>query len=425
MIRKAFKFHPFSKKQKKLLTWWMDGSPYKDHFGIIADGAIRAGKTIAMSLSFVMWAMNDFEGKNFAMCGKSIGSLKRNVWFWLVLMLRGRGYKVKKVPQIADNCYIITKGDKTNYFYMFGGKDESSQDLIVGLTLAGILFDEVAIMPESFVTQGTGRLSVEGAKAWFNCNPQGPKHWFKTEWIDKAAIKGLLYIHFTMDDNLSLSEKVKERYRSMYTGLFFQRYILGLWKLAEGTIYDMFDESKHTYGNADNLIDPNKPIRRYYVMDYGTINPCAVLEIIEQDKKWYIEDRYYYDSKQGQRQKDDAEYVADISEFIGAKEYLMFIIDPSAASFKIAARRAGIRTRDANNDVLDGIRLVASLFSLNLIKINRDNCKELIVELGAYIWDAKAAERGEEKPIKQWDHLLDALRYFVNTVVRIIPGVRR
>lgn len=425
MIRRAFKFQPFSKKQKKLLTWWMPESPYADHFGVIADGSIRAGKTLAMSLSFVMWAMDGFEGCNFAMCGKSVGAFKRNVWFWLVLMLRGRGYKVQKFPQIADNCYSITKNKTTNYFYMFGGRDESSQDLIVGMTLAGILFDEVAIQRESFVTQGTGRLSVEGAKAWFNCNPQGPKHWFKTEWIDKAVQKGLVYLHFTMDDNLSLSERVKERYRAMYTGLFFQRYILGLWKLAEGTIYDMFDEAIHTYSNADKVIDPDKPVRRYYAMDYGTINPCVVLEILEQERKWYIDNEYYYDSKVGQRQKDDAEYVKDILEFIGGKDYLMFLIDPSAASFKIAARRAGIRTRDANNDVLDGIRLVSSLLSMKSLRINRDNCKNIIKEFGAYIWDAKAAERGEEKPIKQWDHALDCIRYFANTVIRIIPGVRR
>lgn len=293
------------------------------------------------------------------------------------------------------------------------------------MTLAGALFDEVALMPESFVNQGTGRLSVDGAKAWFNCNPQGPMHWFKTEWIDRAKEKGLLYIHFTMDDNLSLSEERKQYYRMMYSGLFFQRYILGLWKLAEGTIYDMFNEKDNTYTSADNPLDPNKPIRRYYAMDYGTINPCVVLEILEQEKKYYVENEYYYDSRAKQRQKDDAEYVADILEFIGDKDYLMFIVDPSAASFKVTARRAGIRLRDADNEVMDGIRLVSSLLSSGILKINRDNCPNLLKEFGAYVWDEKAADRGEEKPLKQNDHGLDGLRYLCKTVIRMIPGGRR
>ena len=249
----TFHFSPFSKKQKQVLTWWCKESPVHDKDGIIADGAIRSGKTVSMSLSFVMWAMSGFAGQNFAMCGKTIGSFRRNVLFWLKLMLRSRGYSI--TDHRADNLVVVRKNGIENYFYIFGGKDERSQDLIQGITLAGVFFDEVALMPESFVNQATGRCSVKGSKFWFNCNPDGPYHWFKVNWIDKATgylgkeqvrkirqkakaegkdpgLKELLYLHFTMDDNLSLDEEVKARYRSMYIGVFFKRYILGLWAAA-------------------------------------------------------------------------------------------------------------------------------------------------------------------------------------------------
>ncbi len=245
-IRTMFRFRPFSKKQRMVLNWWCRDSPVRDQDGIIADGAIRSGKTVSMSLSFVMWAMSSFHGQNLGMCGKTIGSFRRNVLFWLKLMLRARGYKV--YDHRSDNLVIITKGDIENYFYIFGGKDERSQDLIQGITLAGVFFDEVALMPESFVNQATGRCSVDGSKYWFNCNPDGPYHWFKQNWIDKAEQKRILYLHFTMDDNLSLSERIKERYRSLYSGVFFERYIRGLWVMAEGMIYDMFDEARHVVG---------------------------------------------------------------------------------------------------------------------------------------------------------------------------------
>lgn len=137
-IKQYFHFEPFSKKQRKILNWWCDTSPVKDKNGIIADGAIRSGKTVSMSLSFVMWAMSSFSGQNFAMCGKTIGSFRRNVLFWLKLMLKSRGYAV--TDSRADNLVIVSRGNVTNYFYIFGGKDERSQDLIQGITLAGVFF---------------------------------------------------------------------------------------------------------------------------------------------------------------------------------------------------------------------------------------------------------------------------------------------
>lgn len=433
----TFKFQPFSKKQKQVLNWWMSDSPVKDYDGIIADGAIRSGKTVSMSLSFVFWAMAMFNGQNFAMCGKTIGSFRRNVLFWLKIMLRSRGYKI--VDHRADNLVEISRKGVTNYFYIFGGKDERSQDLIQGITLAGLFCDEVALMPESFVNQATGRCSVDGSKFWFNCNPDGPYHWFKVKWIDKAIgyigkakaelfrqqaeergeeydLKKLLYVHFTMDDNLSLSEEIKARYRSMYTGVFFQRYILGLWKMAEGIIYDMFDPEKHVKSILDFyriLVDGG----RYVSCDYGTQNATVFLLWNKgTDKRWYCIREYYYSGRDKGTQKTDAEYADDLQKWLEGIKPKAVIVDPSAASFIAELTKRGIKVIPADNAVEDGIRLVATLLNLGKI-IFASSCENTIQEFGSYIWDAKAAERGEDKPIKQHDHAMDAVRYFCYTIL--------
>lgn len=418
-IKKAiFKFKAFSNKQLKILTWWLDNSPVKNADGIIADGAIRSGKTVSMSLSFVLWSMTNFDEQNFAMCGKTIGSFRRNVLWILKLMLRSRGYKVK--DHRADNMVEITRKGITNYFYIFGGKDESSQDLIQGITLAGVFFDEVALMPESFVNQATGRCSVDGSKFWFNCNPDGPYHWFKTNWIDKVDEKKLLYLHFTMDDNLSLSERIKERYRSMYTGVFYKRYILGLWTVAEGIIYDMFDTAKHVVSKiVDTLTN------KYYVScDYGTQN--ATVFLLWQKSitgVWYCVKEYYYSGRDESKQKTDVEYANDLIDFLDGKHVKAVIVDPSAASFIAELKKRGIHVNKAKNDVKNGIRVVGNALNLGKIYFS-DKCINTIMEFSSYIWDIKAAERGEDKPIKQHDHAMDAVRYFCFTVLKGFGGLR-
>lgn len=421
-IKQFFKFQPFSKKQRKVLNWWTEDSPVKDYDGIIADGAIRSGKTVSMSLSFVLWAMCSFNGQNFAMCGKTIGSFRRNVLFWLKLMLRSRGYRV--TDHRADNLVVISRGSVENYFYIFGGKDERSQDLIQGITLAGVFFDEVALMPESFVNQATGRCSVDGSKYWFNCNPDGPYHWFKQNWIDKRKEKHLLYLHFTMDDNLSLSEKVKARYRSMYTGVFYRRYILGLWAMAEGIIYDMFSEERHVADPetfSDSLLDGN----RYVSCDYGTQNATVFLLWNQgTDGIWYCTREYYYSGREEGQQKTDAEYADDLESWLSGTDINAVIVDPAAASFIAELTKRGYRVIKAKNDVADGIRLVAT--KLNLLKIVFSNiCQNTIKEFASYIWDAKAAEHGEDKPVKQYDHAMDAVRYFVYTILGERPRLNR
>lgn len=411
---KCFQFRPFSKKQRMVLNWWCPDSPVKDYDGIIADGAIRSGKTISMSLSFVLWAMSTFDGQNFAMCGKTIGSFRRNVLFWLLLMLRSRGYQCD--DNRADNLIVIRRGDVENYFYIFGGKDERSQDLIQGITLAGVFFDEVALMPESFVNQATGRCSVDGSKYWFNCNPDGPYHWFKQNWIDKRAEKKLLYLHFTMDDNLSLSERIKERYRNMYSGVFFQRYILGLWCMAEGIIYDMFDLEKHVHPIlkfCNKLIDS----KRYVSVDYGTQNATVFLLWNKgADGVWYCIREYYYSGREKGKQKTDSEYADDFCDWLEATKIRAVIVDPSAASFIAELRKRGYKVIKAKNDVADGIRMVGTMLNQGRIKFS-DSCVNTIKEFGSYIWDEKAAARGEDKPIKEHDHAMDAVRYFVYTII--------
>ena len=187
----TFHFQPFSAKQLQVLTWWCKTSPVSDKNGIIADGAIRSGKTVSMALSYILWAMSTYSGMNFAMCGKTISSFRRNVLSFLPAMLQSRGYQVKYSR--SDNVLVVTRGGTENAFYIFGGKDESSQDLIQGMTLAGVFFDEVALMPQSFVQQATARCSVSGAKFWFNCNPDNPHHWFYEESARKANTLPPLY----------------------------------------------------------------------------------------------------------------------------------------------------------------------------------------------------------------------------------------
>jgi len=412
----VFEFSPFSLKQKRILTWWCATSPIAHLNGIIADGAIRSGKTISMSLSYGLWAMNGFNLQNFLICGKTIGSLRRNVIsIWKIMMI-AQGYRIKDAR--TDNLLTVSKDDVTNYFYLFGGKDEQSQDLVQGITAAGVLFDEVALMPESFVNQATARCSIDGSKFFFNCNPEGLTHWFKEDWIDKRNDKRLAYLHFTMDDNASLSEETKERYRNNYSGMFYKRYILGQWCVAEGVIYDMFDPQANTYD--DTLVIPR--IGRHFVaVDYGTVNPMVYLDVWDTDQAIYIRKEYYYDSqgekdKKDRRQKTDKEYGDDMEAFVENDMPIFAVVDPSAASFKVELAQRGIRVRDADNEVMDGIRMVSTLFSLKKLYVHK-SCTNTINELQAYAWDEKAQKRGEEKPLKQNDHACDALRYFVKTIV--------
>ena len=411
----VFQFSPFSAKQKKVLTWWMDGSPFKDYDGIIADGAIRSGKTVSMETSFLLWAMERFDDCDFALCGKTIGSLRRNVIRNFKKIAIGRGFEVN---ENRSSKILTVSGKHTNYFHCFGGRDESSQDLIQGMTLAGVFFDEVALMPESFVNQATGRLSVEGSKMWFNCNPEGRLHWFKVQWINKYIEKRLLYLHFTMEDNLSLSEKIKERYRRMYVGVFYRRYILGKWCAAEGVIYDNWDEKRNGFDATQGLPFAPDYCNHFVSVDYGTTNPTVYLDCYDDGDTFWVTKEYYHDPAVEQKQKTTSEHAEDLVEFLNNNRDVQIIVDPAAEDFKLELKNRGFRVKNAVNDVLDGINTVSSMIHLGGVKVEK-SCVHFRREIETYVWDQKARDRGEEKPLKQNDHCITG-----DTMVDTLHGQR-
>lgn len=396
----------FSEKQRQILRF-----PYSQYDALICDGAVRSGKTSVMSLSFFLWAMSNFNGCAFAFCGKSVGAVERNI---ITPLLSVKYLHAHFSIQYNRSEHAITarKGGRENRFYLFGGKDESSYMLIQGVTLAGVMLDEVALMPRSFVEQALARCSVTGAKLWFNCNPENPLHWFRQEWILKAPQRNALHIHFLMDDNPSLDASTRERYKNMYSGIFYQRYILGQWVMSEGLIYDMFDHTHNVYKTPP--VDLKDRSTRCIACDYGTTNPTVFLDIYDDGEAVRVEREYRWDSRKRLRQKTDEEYANDFMEFMG-KDWCAVLVDPSAASFIAALRQRGVYVLEANNDVLDGIRKTGSLLAKRKILIN-ETCAGLLDELGTYLWDEKAALHGEERPIKQQDHGPDALRYFVNSL---------
>lgn len=391
--------------------WQIMRFPYRGHDALICDGAVRSGKTSIMSLSFFLWAMGNFENCAFAFCGKSVGAVERNIVTPL-LSIRYLNQHFSIRYNRGDHLLIAQRGNRENRFYLFGGKDESSYMLIQGITLAGVLLDEVALMPRSFVEQALARCSVDGAKFWFNCNPENPMHWFRQEWILKAQERNAVHLHFLMGDNPSLSKETLQRYENMYAGVFYQRYILGEWRISDGAIYDMFDQTENTYGEAP--IDMADRSTRTIAVDYGTANPTRFLDIYDDGERIRVEREYSWDSRKEYRQKTDREYGDDFMAFMGGG-WCTALVDPSAASFIAELRSRGVYVVEADNDVLDGIRKTGSLIRRRLIQVN-EQCACLLDEMGTYMWDEKAGMHGEEKPVKQADHSCDALRYYVNSL---------
>lgn len=397
------------------MTWWTAKSKYKDYDGIIADGAIRSGKTTPMGFSYSVWAMSNYDRQNFGFAGKTIESFRRNVLAQLKTQLRQQGYTVTE--RKSENLVVIAKGDKANMFYIFGGKDERSQELIQGITLAGMFFDEVALMPESFVNQATARCSVEGSKWWFNCNPAGPMHWFYQNWILKHKKKRLVYLHFTMRDNLTLSAKIRARYEAQYVGVFYDRYIKGLWVLAEGIIYRCFEKDKHILKEL-----PETEGECIISADYGIQNANVFLLWRREKAKirWIALDEERWSGRDEHEEKSVKQLVDGLDDLIKRngfekKDIKFCIIDPSAAALKVEMKQRGYKVKGADNDVVNGISEVIALLIANLLGFSA-KCKGTIKEFGLYAWDAKAAERGEDKPIKTNDHGMDAVRYFVKTM---------
>lgn len=388
-----------SSKQKKILAF-----SYSKFDAIICDGAVRSGKTSIMSVAFVDWAMREFNNMLFGICGKTVGSAMQNIIYPLISMSYIKGkYRIKWNK--SDKILTIRRGNVENKFEIFGGKDDSSFMLIQGRTLAGVLFDEVVLMTESFVKQALQRCSVDGSRFWFSCNPGSPMHWFKQEWIDRAKEMNALYLHFEMTDNPSLSQKTLERYERTNAGIYYQRYVKGNWVLAEGLIYPMYD-------NTVAIEDRN--YTKYIVsMDYGIQNPTAMLLWGQSNNVWYLVKEYYHSGRDSNNQKTDQQYYNELERLCEGLPIWRVIIDPSASSFiTLCYQQKKFKVLKANNDVIDGIHHVSTVLAEKKLLVN-DCCKNTIREFGLYSWDSSSTE---DRPIKDNDHCMDAVRYFVNTM---------
>ena len=395
----------FSPKQRKVLTWWMPGAETEGMEAILCDGAVRSGKTLAMGLGFFLWAQTCFEGKKFGICGKTIESLRRNVLTEVLPRLKSLGMEWKEVR--SENLLTVRFQGRENRFYIFGGLDERSASLIQGITFAGVLLDEAALMPRSFVEQACARCSVEGSRLWFNCNPAGPNHWFYRTWILEAQKRNCLRIHFTMEDNPGLSEKIRKRYERLYSGVFYRRFVLGEWVQAEGRVYDFFTEEM--VGKV-----PEKCDKWYVSCDYGTVNPTSMGLWGRYRGVWYRVKEFYFDSRREMRQMTDAEYAEALERLAGGREITAVIVDPSAASFIAVLRRRGWKVRKAENDVLSGIRLTADCLKSGNVGIC-EGCRDCLRELEEYVWDLSSGSKDRVR--KEHDHAMDDMRYFVATVL--------
>ncbi len=394
----------FSAKQLRAMTWWLPNRKDSQHDIIICDGAVRSGKTLALSLGFFLWAMCCFDGRKFGLCGRTRSGFWRNVLTEVLPWLRKLGVKTEYSQQ--EHRLTARLGGRENTFYLFGGSDERSAGLIQGITLTGVLLDEVVLMPRSFVEQACARCSADGSRIWFSCNPEGPQHWFYREWILQAKKKNCLYLHFTMEDNPSLSSTVKRRYRQLYSGTFYRRFVLGQWVAAQGRVYEFYDTSK-----AEDV--PDGPFEQWVIScDYGTVNPASFGLWGLCGGVWYRVREFYFDSRKEGYQMTDEEYAHALEALADGKRIREVIVDPSAASFIEVLRRRGFAVRRADNDVLRGIRLTADALKRGKVVICK-SCEDCLREMDLYMWDS---DSGMDRVKKQNDHAMDDMRYFVMAV---------
>lgn len=404
-----------SDKQLKIMAF-----PYSDRDAIICDGAIRSGKTSVMTVSFVRWAMESFDRQKFIILGNSVGAVSRNVVEpYISLSYAKRRFKMDY--NRSRNVLTVSNGERSNQFFIFGANNARSYEPIQGMTAAGCFVDEAAICDKKAVDTATARCSVHGSKLWFNCNPSFPSHWFREEWILDPS-KNALYLHFTMDDNPGLTDEIKARYSSLYKGVFYERYIKGLWIVAEGLVYQ-FDSPKDYTASDDDARgiyytdkgERKERVGRWFVsIDYGITNPFAALLWRLEDGRAYLVDEYYFNSRKLGCRRTDSEHYAALEELAGDRNIEAIIIDPSANSFKEEIWRAGrFGVYDADNSVVEGIRVTDDLLHRGAVKIG-ENCSETILEMQQYRWD----DSGRDKPVKENDHAMDAMRYFCNTVLK-------
>lgn len=379
----------------------------------VASGSIRSGKTLASLFAFLLALNNAPSRGEIVIVGKTSNTVYRNIFAPL--------QDVELFGPIAKTVHF-SRGAQTGKImgrevHVIGAADSVSEERIRGMTVALAYVDEVTLIPENFWNQLIGRLSHPDSRLIGTTNPDNPRHWLKVDYIDRRD-EEFFHQHFTIDDNPSLDPKTVAFWKRQYSGLFYDRFILGLWKSAEGAIFDSFDESVHVVDELPVMI---KTLGAG--IDYGTANPFAA-EVLQlgEDRNLYITHEYFYSSRANHgKQKTDVEYSTDYQSFL--KEHELYptyhIVDPSASSFKEQLRRdrlAGSVTH-AKNRVNDGIRTVSSLLTAERLFIHR-SCVNLIREIPGYSWDARYQKMGEDRPIKENDHATDAMRYAAHSTRR-------
>ena len=387
---KAFQFKPFSPKQLKLLNFWREGSPYKDCDIVIADGSIRAGKTVAMICSFLQWSQETFpDGESFILAGKTMGALKRNVVKPMLQILTA--WKWNYNYNRSEN--FIEIGNST--YFMFGANTEAAQDALQGLTAAGAYADEAALFPQSFIDQMIGRCSVDGAKIFLNCNPEGPHHYIKEEFIDKAAEKNIYHLHFTMDDNITLSPRVKERYRRMFTGVFFKRFILGLWVAADGLIYQQFADNPDDYIIDDDWLKEHPIMYGTIGVDFGGTKSAHAFTFtgFTKDFKYVVTIKEYYKKERispAQLEADFVDFVKQIqSKYKCYEAYCDSAEQTLISGLEAAVMRARVPIELKNaikGPINDRIAFYNSMMAQGRYKIHK-SCKNTILALEEAVYD--------------------------------------
>lgn len=385
-------------------------------------GSVRSSKTWSLIPKILMLCRYPVAGLKL-MTGVTKQSIYLNVLNDLFEIVGERNYSYNR--QSGELTLFGTK------WFVMGAKDEGSEKYLRGSTVGIGVCDEVVLMPKSFFDMLLSRLSPDGARLYGSTNTGSPHHWFKKEILDSPKLRpglgaDIWHETWTMDDNPNLSPAFVEKMKRSYTGVFYKRFILGLWVTAEGSIY------ADSLGDDTWYTDEDRPIgllsqhgsEHIIACDYGTTNPCTFGEYHDDGLTIWKEREYYWDSKVTLRQKTDSEYADDLVEFInsGARgkldpsEWPQIIVDPSAASFKVELISRGIAVIDADNEVSDGIRRTSTMLSRRRLRIH-ERCVNTRRELESYAWNPKAALVGVEEPLKQNDHAVDELRYLVETKV--------
>ncbi len=398
------KIKPFGAKSLAFIK-----TPWREQARInILEGSVRSSKTVTLHPKTLELVYDGPQGLGI-FTGVSKDTIYDNVLRDLFDLIGKENYRYNR-----QSGELWLYGDE---WKVVGAKDEGSEKYIRGKTIGKAICDELSLMPERFLKQLLARMSIENARLYGTTNPDTPFHYLYKEYITDAEklASGMVQVyHFDLDDNPNLSEEYKSFIRSAYKGVFFQRFILGKWVIAEGAIYkDVWSDDLYFDELPVGLI--NSYPNRYIGIDYGTTNPCVFVDIIDDGETLWQVREYYWDSKKEGKQKTDSEYADDLQEFLkGGAEGAEIIIDPSAASFKTELQNRGFLVLDADNDVPDGIRIVSVVLGQRKYRVHR-SCIHTAEEMQAYAWDEKAAKRGEEKPLKEHDHAPDAIRYVMKT----------